>query len=98
MTYLLGKNGVEYNKSDLVSECTRYYLLSSPTLSDKDISNIRSTLNESYCITNEDIDKVSFIFEEELPTDTIDDIDNNGNELAIYKKEKDEMKVEVMLI
>lgn len=78
LTYLLGKNNIKTNNTVLVSECTKYYLLSTNTLSTKDKSNIRTTLQESYCISPDDTKLVSYIFEDgSKELESIDDYIND---------------------
>lgn len=62
MMYLIEKNRLKVNKSDLVRCVTEYFLLSNQILSFNDINKYKLALQENYFLEETDIDSVSFLF------------------------------------
>ena len=67
MTYVLDKSGIEYNKADLANYVTEYFLMRSETLNEKELKCYRLALSESYCLEEEDLSKVNYVFAEREP-------------------------------
>ena len=55
LSYCLQKNGVSYNKEELPSYVTDYFLLSNTSLTDKDIKGFKSVLKENMFLEDDDI-------------------------------------------
>lgn len=81
LNYLFGKNNIEYDKKDLVSYVTEYFVLQYPNLSDNDIIGYRKALSENACLSEEDLEKVQYIYQDD------NDCENVGN--TSIKKEID---------
>lgn len=79
LTYLFGKNGISYEPKDLVSYVTEYFLINNPIMTISDLQGYRTALNESYCLSEEDLEKVQYIYQ--------DNIDKNCEEKTSIKKE-----------
>ena len=61
MTYLLKKNGIEYNSSELVENIVEYFLINNVDLTSQDIKGYRKVLSENGCISDEDIIGVDYL-------------------------------------
>lgn len=61
--YILSKEGIKYDKAEMVESVAEYYLSQSPYLTDKDLENYRRTLKESYVLNESDLDSVNYVFE-----------------------------------
>ena len=60
--YVLEKNAIKYNKSDIVNSIVEYFLLSSPTLSEKNYNGYKKCINESVFLNEEEAANVKFIY------------------------------------
>lgn len=81
LTYLFNKNHIDYEPKDLASIVTEYFILSSPTLSDSDIRGYRKALEGSYCLMEEDLEDVKYIFRNR------DEINTDNSSTTSIKKE-----------
>lgn len=61
MGYLLDKEGINYDKKDLVKYTTEYFLLRSSDISDRDYKGYKTVLKENTYITENDLEYVNFI-------------------------------------
>lgn len=61
MGYLLDKEGISYDKKDLVKYTTEYFLLRSSDISDRDYKGYKTVLKENTYITENDLEYVNFI-------------------------------------
>lgn len=68
MSYLMDKNAIRYDRSELTKYITEYFLLRCPELSDKDLNNYKRTLTENYCLNKEDLNSVSYLFDNDSKT------------------------------
>ena len=71
VSYLLNKNNLNYDTSDLVKYVAEYFLLNSPYVSDKEFDNYRSALTESYILNESDVDKVDYLIHGEDKDSTV---------------------------
>ena len=62
--YVLNNLGIQYDKSDLAKYVAEYYLLSDFNLSDKDMDNYKRTLQENYILSTNDMEPISYLFED----------------------------------
>lgn len=62
MSFLLEKNGIIYDKNKFVKYIVEYFLLRSDILSDRDLNSYRKALSESYYLTENDLQDVSYFF------------------------------------
>lgn len=53
MSYTFDKNGIEYDKTELVKECFKNFMLNEAEYSDKDMNNFTKVINSGYCINSE---------------------------------------------
>lgn len=60
--YLLEMGGYDYNKQELVKCALEYYLVQNPYVTNKDISDFRNCIKESYLLEEEDCCKVKYLF------------------------------------
>lgn len=65
MNYLLEKEGIKYNKSELVQFITEYFLLRSADTSIDELKKYRKVLRENYYITGDDINKVGYLMNQD---------------------------------
>ena len=80
LTYLFGRNNVNYDSKDLVAYVTEYFLINNPIMSTSDLQGYRTALNESYCLSEEDLEKVQYIYKDDI------DENNNGEKTSIKKE------------
>lgn len=72
MSYLLGKNGLEYDKKHIVKKITEYFVVTSGAIDEKELEFVERTIKEGYCVDPEDSEEVAYIFSQDAPdTDTI---------------------------
>lgn len=72
MTYLLDKNGLEYDKKHIVKKITEYFVVTSGAIDEKELGFVERTLKEGYCVDPEDSEEVAYIFSQDAPdTDTV---------------------------
>ena len=60
--YILEKNGIKYNTTDVVDTIVEYFLLSSPELTEKNYNGYKKCINESCFLNEEDVSSVKYIF------------------------------------
>ena len=74
MGYLLDKEGIDYDKKDLVRYTTEYFLLRSPDISDRDYKGYKTVLKENTYITEDDLEYVNFVlYPEKQSRNVLDD-------------------------
>lgn len=61
ISYILNREGIEYDKKEFVKLVTEYFLLRSSELTDKDIRGFRLVLSENCYINEDDLELVSFV-------------------------------------
>lgn len=62
VAYLLDKLGADYNKNELAEYAVEYFLLQNPYTAESEISDYKKILTENFVLVSEDLDKVSFLF------------------------------------
>lgn len=62
MNYLFAKNNVNYDKKEFTKLVTEHFLIESN--SKNEIEKFKKVLTESYCLNNEDLRRVSYLFRE----------------------------------
>ena len=86
--YILSKEGIKYDKSDMVKYVAEYYLSQSPYLTDKDIDNYQRTLNENYILTESDLDSVKYVLNS---TCNVSSIQTGINNFLLIKNKSPEV-------
>lgn len=70
-TYLLEKNGYDYNKSELLKYALEYYLIKNPYTSNSDIRYFREAIEENYLFTEENFDQIQYLFNKDLDNNNV---------------------------
>ena len=86
--YILSKEGIKYDKAEMVESVAEYYLSQSPYLTDKDLENYRRTLKENYVLNESDLDSVNYVFE---GVDNINSIKSGINSFLLAKNKTPEL-------
>jgi len=62
MFYIIEKNNIPCNKSDVINTIVEYFLLSSPELSDRNLNGFKKCVAESCFISEDDMSNVKYLF------------------------------------
>lgn len=81
MFYILSKNGVKFDKQDLVKEAVENIILTNE-LDLHTLNGYRKALNDSYCLDEEDLGEVEYITNKDYYTNT-DNIENCINKFLL---------------
>lgn len=85
--YLLEKNGIKVDKSDIIKYTLEYFLTIDPIISDKDIENYKRVIKESYILNESDISKVDYVFKDYIECNSIE---SSINSFLISKDKNEE--------
>ena len=70
--YILSKEGIKYDKSDMVKYVVEYFLSRSAYLTDKDLDNFKRVLTENRIVSENELSKVKFLFENNTTIDSVE--------------------------
>nr|DAG94170.1 MAG TPA: hypothetical protein [Herelleviridae sp.] len=62
MSYIFGKNNINYDKKEFVKLITEHFLIESD--SENEINKFKKVLTESYCLDSQDLRRVGYLFRE----------------------------------
>ena len=71
MCYILEKNGVVFEKEDLVKYTAEYFALRTNNMNERELGNFRKALTENYCVEEDDLVKVQHFLGGSFNTDSI---------------------------
>lgn len=88
VSYLLQKNGYEYNKKDLAKYALEFFLVENPYVSKTDLLNFGKTLTENYLLSEDDAAPALAIIDSDFKDNIIDSISNIISRYLISTEEK----------
>lgn len=67
--YLLEKNGIEYDKQDMIKYVVEYFLVQNPYISNTELNNFKRAINENYIFCEQDIKEVNSLLSSNVSED-----------------------------
>ena len=71
-TYLLDKNSIKEDRSEIAKYALEYFLSVESYVSSKDIENYKRTLNESYILEESDLSQIKYLFEDFIEVNSVE--------------------------
>lgn len=91
--YLLEKNGIDYDKKDMIKYVVEYFLVQNPYISNSELNNFKRAVNENYIFCEQDIQEVDLLLSSNVSEDDPYKSIEDGIRRFLVSSTKDEKSI-----